>query len=81
MEDCVKIMIIAVQKCLLNESYTERKAIHDPCGYSLDFVCSFDLEEDKYSFYRGNVYIKKFCRELKDLGTKVVNYEQREMTL
>ena len=22
-----------------NESYTERKAIHEPCGYSLDLVC------------------------------------------
>ena len=32
-----------------NKSYTERKAIHEPCGYSLNLVCSFD-----YSFYRGN---------------------------
>ena len=24
--------------------------------------------------------IKKFCCELKELGTKVVNYEQKEMT-
>ena len=37
-----------------NESYTERKAIHEPCGYSLDLVCSFDSKEDKHSFYRGN---------------------------
>ena len=32
------------------------------------------------SFYRGNGCIKKFCSELKALGTKVVNYEQKEMT-
>ena len=63
-----------------NKSYTERKAIHEPCGYSLDLVCSFDSKEDKRSFYRGNDCIKKFCSELKVLGTKVVNYEQKEMT-
>ena len=33
------------------------------------------------NFYRGNGCIKKFCSELKDLGTKVVNYEQKEMRL
>ena len=84
-------VIYADLKCLLlkqqlcqnnpNESYTERKAIHEPCGYSLDLVCSFDSKEDKHSFYRGNDCIKKFCSELKELGTKVVNYEQKEMLL
>ena len=63
-----------------NKSYTEQKAIHEPCGYSLDLVCSFDSKEDKPSFYRDNDCIKKFCSELKELGTKVVNYEQKEMT-
>ena len=48
--------------------------------YSLDLVCSFDSKEDKHSFYRRNDCIKKFCIELKELGTKVVNYEQKEMT-
>ena len=60
--------------------WTERKVIHEPSGYSLDLVCSFDSKEDKHSFYRGNDCIKKFCSELKELGTKVVNYEQKEMT-
>ena len=63
-----------------NKCYTKRKAIHEPCGYSLDLVCSFDSKEDKHSFYRGNDCIKKFCSELKELGTKIVNYEQKEMT-
>ena len=27
-----------------------------------------------------NDCIKRFCSELKELGTKVVNYEQKEMT-
>ena len=64
----------------INESYTEWKAIHEPCGYSFDLVFSFDSKESKHSFYRGKDCIKRFCSELKELGTKVVNYEQKEMT-
>ena len=77
----LECLLLKQQSCQNNpnESYTERKAIHEPCGYSLDLVCSFDSKEDKHSFYRGNDCIKKFCSELKELGTKVVNYEQKEM--
>ena len=64
-----------------NEPYMERKAIHEPCGYSLDLVCLFNSKEDKHSFYRGkDCCIKKFYCELKELWTKVINYEQKEMT-
>ena len=78
----LECLLLKQQSCQNNpnKSYTERKAIHEPCGYSLDLVCSFDSKEDKHSFYRGNDCIKKFCSELKELGTKVVNYEQKEMT-
>ena len=62
-----------------NESYTERKAIHEPCGYSLDLVSSFDSKQNKHNFYRGKDCIKRFCSDLKELGTKIVNYEQKEM--
>ena len=77
----LECLLLKQQSCQNNpnESYTERKAIHEPCGYSLDLVCSFDSKEDKHSFYRGNDCIKKFCSELKELGTKAVNYEQKEM--
>ena len=81
-------LIYADLECLLlkqkscqnnpNESYTERKAIHEPFGYSLDLVCSFDSKEDKNSFYRGDDCIKKFCSKLKELGTKVVNYGKKK---
>ena len=75
----LECLLLKQQSCQNNpnESYTERKAIHEPCGYSLDLVCSFDSKEDKH---RGKNCIKKFCSELKELGTKVVNYEQKEMT-
>ena len=40
----------------------------------------FDSKQNKRSFYRGKDCIKKFCSELKELGTKIINYEQKEMT-
>ena len=62
-----------------DKSYTERKAIHEPCCYSLELVSSFDLKENKHSFYRDKDCIKKFCKELKEICTKIVNYEHKEM--
>ena len=62
-----------------NESYTERKALHGSCGYSLDLVSSFDSKQNKHNFYRGKDCIKKFCGDLKELGTRIINYEQKQM--
>ena len=56
-----------------NESYTERKAIHEPCGFALNLVCSFDSKQNKRGFYRGKDCIKRFCSDLKELGTKIIN--------
>ena len=74
-------MLLKQQSCQNNpnESYTERKAIHEPCGYELSLVSSFDSKQDKRSFYRGKDCIKRFCSDLKELGTKIINYEQKEM--
>ena len=46
------------------------------------FVCSFDsfdLKQKKHSFYRGKYCIERFCSVLKELGTKRVNYQQKEI--
>ena len=53
--------------------------MYEPCGYSLDLVSSFDSKQNKHNFYRGKDCIKRFCSDLKELGTKIVNYEQKEM--
>ena len=42
------------------KSYIERKAIHVPCGYSLDLVTSYDFNKDKHSFYRGTDCTKNY---------------------
>ena len=78
----LECLLLKQQSCQNNpnESYTERKAIHEPCGYALNLVCSFDSKQNKQSLYRGNDCIKKFCSDLKEFETKIINYEQKEMT-
>ena len=77
----LECLLVKHQSCQNNpdKSYTERKSIHEPSGYSLDLISSFDLKENKHSFYRSKDYIKKFCKELKELGTKIINYEKKDM--
>ena len=53
--------------------------MHDPLGYSLDLVSSFDSKQNKHSFYRGRDCIENFCKDLKDLATKIIDYEEKEM--
>ena len=78
----LEYLLLKKQSCQNNpnESYTERNVIREPCGYALDLICSFDSKQNKHSFYRGKDCIKRFCSELKELGKKIVNYEQKEMT-
>ena len=40
---------------------------------------SFDSKQNKRSFYRGKDCIRRFCSGLKELGTKIINYEQKEL--
>ena len=35
------------------------KSIHESCDYTIDLVSSFDLKQDKHSFYRGRDCSKK----------------------
>ena len=35
------------------KSYTEKKATHDPSGWSMFIRCSFDEKQNKLNYYRG----------------------------
>ena len=43
-----------------NESYTERKAIHEPCGHSLSFVSSFVQNKANAVFIEERIVLKGF---------------------
>ena len=41
---------------------------------------SFDIpKQNKLRFWRENDCIKRFCSDLTELGTKIFNYQQKEM--
>ena len=71
----LECLLIKQQSCQNNpnESYTERKAMHKPCGYALSLICSFYETKNKQNFYRGRNCIKRCCSALKGLGKKLVN--------
>ena len=58
------------------ESYTERKAIQEAHGYSLDLLRSYDKNTN--SFYRGTDCTKKLCKDLKDKAMEVINFEKKK---
>ena len=61
------------------KSYTEKKAVQKPSGYSLITCCSFDKSKNERKYYRENECMKIFCSDLKEQANKVINYEKKEM--
>ena len=53
---------------------TERKANHKPSRYSWCSICSFDNTKTKRYFYWGKDCIEKLCKDLKELGTEIINF-------
>ena len=52
---------------------------HSLFGYSLLTHCSFDLTKNKLDCYRGKDSMERFCKDLKEHATKIINYEEKEM--
>ena len=72
-----------MQSCKNNpkNSYTEKKVKHKPSGYAWCSICLFDDTKNRRYFYRGKDCIKKFCKDLKELGMEIINFEEKEMIL
>ena len=70
-----------VRSCQNNpeNSYTEKKVKHKPSGHARCSICSFDETKSRRYFYRGKDCIEKFCKGLKELGTEIINFEEKEM--
>ena len=52
---------------------------HIPSGYSIYTNCSFDKSNDKLSYYRGEDCMKRFCKDLKDHATKIIDFKKNTM--
>ena len=60
-------------------SYTEKKALHMPCGYSIHTCYSFNKTLNEQKYYRGQDCIEKFSIELRSIFIKLINYKQKVM--
>ena len=58
------------------KSYTEKKAKHEPSGYSLFTNCSFDRTK-KLDYYRGKCCMQKLCKDFREHSMKIINYEKK----
>ena len=63
----------------LEESSTTEINKHTPSGYLLFTHCSFDKTKNKLDYYRDEDYMKKFCLNLREHATKIINYEKKKM--
>ena len=61
------------------ESSTTKINKHTPSSYSIFAHCSFDKSKNKLNYYRGEDCITKFCKDLREHATKIINYEKKDM--
>ena len=62
-----------------NEPPTTEITKHIPSCYSLFTHCLFDPAKNKLDHYRGKDCMKKFCKDLREHTTKIINYEKKKM--
>ena len=80
----VPFILYADLECLLekmstcinnpNESSTTKINKHTPSGYSIFTSCSFNESKNKLDYYRCKDCMKKFCKDLKEPATRIINY-------
>ena len=85
----VPFIIYADLECLLekmstcinnpNESSTTKMNKHTPSGYSIFTSGSFNELKNKLNYYRGKDCMKKFCKDLKEHVTRIINYEKKKI--
>ena len=76
-------IIYADLECLMFDnpdlSSTTKINQHTPSGYSIYTNCSFDKSNNKLSYYRGEDCMKRFCKDLKDRATKIIDFKKKTM--
>ena len=61
------------------KSYTEKRAEHEPSGYSPVKCCSFDKSKTECNYYGEEDCIKVFCRDLRDSAMKISNHGKKDI--
>ena len=88
-EKSIKLLFVyAGLECLLEkmstcynnpEESSTKTNKHTPLGYSIFTHCSFDKSKSKLNYYRGKDCMTKFCKDLREHATKIINYEKKDM--
>ena len=64
----------------LDLSSTTKINQHIPSGYSIYTSCSFDKSHNKLSHYRGEDCMRRFCKDLRDHATKIIDFKKKFIT-
>ena len=64
-------------KTTLKNLIQKKKARHEPSGWSMSKICSFDKKENKLYHYRGKDCIEKLCKKLKEDAMEIINREKK----
>ena len=77
----LEFLLKKIKTCSNNpdKSYTEKKAVHRPSGYSLITCSSFDKSKNEGKYYKKEDCMKMLCMDLKEQAMKIINYEKKEM--
>ena len=73
----LECLLEKMSTCLKESSTTEINK-HTPSGYSIFTHCSFDQTRINLNHYRGKDCMKKFCKDLREHATKIINYEKKK---
>ena len=60
-----------------NNSFTLKKNVHKPCGYSVLTSYAYDKSLSEHVFYCGKDCLSKFSKTLKAQVNKIINIEQK----
>ena len=74
--ECLLKKISTCYNNLEESSSTTEINKHTPSGNSLFTHCSFDKTKNKLDYYRGDNCMEKFCKDLREHATKIINYEK-----
>ena len=78
----LECLLEKISTCYNNPNLSSATKIkqHVPSGYSIFTNCSFDKSYNNLSHYRGEDCMKRFCKDLKDHATRIVDFKRKFIT-
>ena len=73
-------LLVKIDNCQNNPEKTSTVKInsHRPSGFPMFTHWPFDVMKNKLDYYRGNDFMKMFCRDLRKQVMKITNFEEKK---